>query len=553
MRCPYCRTENRDERESCYYCQKDLTMLRVIINKAKTHFNTALELAERDRNEEAIAELHNALDLDYSHVNSHVVLGTLYAKVGDLEKAEKCWRDALTIDPRYEKAHEYLNKVRSVRENLPIVQRQRILILFMAIVLAGLLAVFSVTLFGESRHKVFQEAWSAYENHDYTEALELLQRAGQSPSATLARQAQTLSSIIQRQMELSLENVRLDIKQKQFAHGQNTLNSLREQQPPSYVRSKIQSLEQELRQTVRAEVENSLEAYKRQEVSRKTVEERIRLYSALFPEPAARENIAQAEDRLSSISQGLALQSLERQIQKGITEDLEGLKQLAALSKQWGEQPILQSRMETLAAQLQQKYSVWFQEALEAADQAKAREALQKMGQLQKLVPQAKRETRLRELESQWQQDKLRRQEEKLAQALKSESYAQALETLEELLANPALPQDERDLYAVQVDKVRRKLAVQRWLWMHEREGDYMNGRLSFEDGRKTLQIYPQVLEDLPQNVYPNMEDNILLFVALAHRQLGQKAEARKILKRLEQDYPESDVKYWIRRFLAEK
>ena len=36
MLCPYCQTENRDDREACYYCKKDLSMLRLIVNKAST-------------------------------------------------------------------------------------------------------------------------------------------------------------------------------------------------------------------------------------------------------------------------------------------------------------------------------------------------------------------------------------------------------------------------------------------------------------------------------------------------------------------------------------
>ena len=57
MRCPFCKTENRDDLETCYSCEKDLSMLRLIVQKARAHFNRALEFAERDRNEEAIAEL----------------------------------------------------------------------------------------------------------------------------------------------------------------------------------------------------------------------------------------------------------------------------------------------------------------------------------------------------------------------------------------------------------------------------------------------------------------------------------------------------------------
>ena len=80
MICPYCKTENRDDQESCYYCDKDLTMLRLIVNKAKHHYNLAVEHAERNRYHEAAAELRNSLDLDKNNVGTHVLLGTIYAK-----------------------------------------------------------------------------------------------------------------------------------------------------------------------------------------------------------------------------------------------------------------------------------------------------------------------------------------------------------------------------------------------------------------------------------------------------------------------------------------
>ncbi|MCX7765787.1 MAG: tetratricopeptide repeat protein, partial [Candidatus Sumerlaeia bacterium] len=85
MICPYCRTINRDDQDICYHCNRDLSMLRLIVNKAKHHYNIALEHAERGRYVQAITELQNALDLDRHNIDALVVLGTVYARMGQLD------------------------------------------------------------------------------------------------------------------------------------------------------------------------------------------------------------------------------------------------------------------------------------------------------------------------------------------------------------------------------------------------------------------------------------------------------------------------------------
>jgi hypothetical protein len=123
MQCPYCQSENRDDREDCYHCKRDLTMLRLIVNKAKQRYNAGLELADRGHNEKAIAELKNALALDHSLTHAHVVLGSLYAREERFDEARAAWRDALALDLQTQKAHEYLGKVDAVETALPTVRR----------------------------------------------------------------------------------------------------------------------------------------------------------------------------------------------------------------------------------------------------------------------------------------------------------------------------------------------------------------------------------------------------------------------------------------------
>jgi len=125
MICPFCKTENRDERASCYNCNADLTALRSVVLRSRHLYNDALEHTERGRNEEAISQLRTAVELDASFVNAWVVMGTIYAKMNRFEDAKTAWRKALALDSRFEKCHDYLAKVEQVSGMLPAVRNLR--------------------------------------------------------------------------------------------------------------------------------------------------------------------------------------------------------------------------------------------------------------------------------------------------------------------------------------------------------------------------------------------------------------------------------------------
>lgn len=151
MICPYCHTDNRDDRELCYHCNRDLTMLRVIVNKAKHHYNQALEYAERDRTDDAIHELRNTLDLDGSMIDAHVVLGTLHAKKEEFARARDEWNAALALDHRLQKAHDYLNKAERAEVVFPIVRRLKTMNTWLILLLAMGAAMWAATSFYRTR------------------------------------------------------------------------------------------------------------------------------------------------------------------------------------------------------------------------------------------------------------------------------------------------------------------------------------------------------------------------------------------------------------------
>ncbi len=138
--CPHCQTANRLTRQTCVQCDRDLSMLRLAANKAKHHFNVALEHAERSRWSEAVGELRHCLDMDANHVNAWVVLGTCLAKLERFDEAREAWQRSLAIDPRFAKAHDYLDRVARVPEARFYYRRLRrvsYLLLAVLVIVAG--------------------------------------------------------------------------------------------------------------------------------------------------------------------------------------------------------------------------------------------------------------------------------------------------------------------------------------------------------------------------------------------------------------------------------
>lgn len=187
MICPYCHTDNRDDRELCYHCNRDLTMLRVIVNKAKHHYNQALEYAERDRTDDAIHELQNTLDLDGSMIDAHVVLGTLYAKQNEFGKARDEWNAALALDHRLQKAHDYLNKAEHAVVVFPIVRRLKTINVGLLVLVGLIVALWGTTAFihrrpaarFEQMHQTLERIAKADLNSDAS--LQALRAEGDNP------------------------------------------------------------------------------------------------------------------------------------------------------------------------------------------------------------------------------------------------------------------------------------------------------------------------------------------------------------------------------------
>jgi tetratricopeptide (TPR) repeat protein len=175
MRCPNCQTINRDDRATCYHCGKDLQVLRLIINKAKQHYNDATEKLADDRPHDALADLEAALELDSRLVPAHVLKGTILARLERFEEAREAWERALALDPETARAYRYVGQVEGVRHAAPVLRRLRGILL-------GAAAVVIVSLGGtalimanlrDPDAKAYSAAWVALAEGDLPLAQEL--------------------------------------------------------------------------------------------------------------------------------------------------------------------------------------------------------------------------------------------------------------------------------------------------------------------------------------------------------------------------------------------
>ena len=562
MQCPYCRTENREDRDTCYHCKKDLSMLRLISHKARTHFNNALELADRSRDEEAVAELHNALDLDHAHAPSHVVLGTLHARLGQMDRAEECWREALAIDPQIEKAHEYLGKLQTVRRSLPIVYRQRLLIVFLTLVLlcfGGLLWKFNVP---NPNRDILERTWQLYELGRYGEALESVakarkaERPDQYVTSTLL-----VGDIIRAEQGAAVRAARAYLASGDYVEAAKQAQALLARQPAPRVRVGLEKMVNEARAGARRRVGDLLEAFAQRKVDEESIGRALAVYEQVAGDKADAALVRRAGERLGEIRKDRDIEMVLAKCAKEDADPWRCIDELNTLSSRYPDDPRPRQAAEAIAQPLRAAELARFQEKLDAGDLAGAAEALRPLGRILQTTDPEHASARIRELSDriaearEARRDEARRKqvgelERRLRKAYEGEDYESAVEAGEVLMALPGLDDTTRVVAAAMLERSNTRLADQRWKWMVARSGDYTDGRIDVETAEKTVRWYPQVSKHLSRSMYPTSRDNLLFFTAMAYRKLGRKDAYRDAMRELVEKYPDSNYMQWVRRYI---
>lgn len=322
MICPYCNTENRDDQDVCYYCNRDLSMLRLIINKAKHHYIVALEHAERGRYKEAITELQHALELDRHNVNAHVVLGTVYARMGNLEKANEQWKEALKLNPMLYKAYEYLQRSEEAKSIKPRLNTLIYLAIVLLVSFCLNLAFIFYSILPKSGETLLRESWNAYINKDYGSALQRLSELEQTAKDDIILcSADVLRESINIYFDQQLRLVREAERQGRYYDALTEVRESLRRNPPLELKSIFQSMLTDLKWVLLQEINNYINGYYNNEVEYARVKAEIEKFLTAFSDDKIAKEMA---EKLNGIQRDFikkSLVQLKKKAEEGYFEE----------------------------------------------------------------------------------------------------------------------------------------------------------------------------------------------------------------------------------------
>lgn len=285
MLCPFCHIENHENRDSCYNCGKDIGTVKFVVNRARQHFNDGLEHAENNRTGQAIDELTKALDLDSSFIQAYVILGTLYAREGNFDQAEKAWSNALALKPELEKAHEYLGRLGAVKSALPTLRFFRWIALGLLIGCFALGSTVVVLTRPEPGVKSLTNANHFADNRNYSGALEEIKNVMQlsKQGSTVYEAASSLRLTLQNELQFEVNRIQ-DLKYRQdYPAALAAISAVETLQPDMVTSVALSSIRNDISYYYRNMIETLFLSYQNGQVDLKTLEDQINQYISYYP------------------------------------------------------------------------------------------------------------------------------------------------------------------------------------------------------------------------------------------------------------------------------
>jgi tetratricopeptide (TPR) repeat protein len=338
-------------------------MLRVIANKARHHFNTALEHAERSRWEEAIVELRNCLDLDAHFVSAWNVLGTCLAKLERFDEAREAWEQALAIDPRFDKAHDYLGKVEHVDESRRFQRRLRRLTLVLVLVLAVVAWQLSIQWGPQPEVVELRAARDLYAAGQCGEAAEMLEDLLEGAAEGEVRAAATaLLEAIHGQFHVLMTEIDIAQNAGDWVRGLHVCDHLLEFEPRGNLRELTLHHRALFAGRIVEETEVQVAALEAGEGDPAALLERLSEIAPLMPTQVLRNEIGALATRAEAVQVARRAEAFEMTLAQTLDEvpDRDTLARLIALRNligEWDDQPMLGEQISEAATDLAQETS----------------------------------------------------------------------------------------------------------------------------------------------------------------------------------------------------
>lgn len=554
MLCPFCQTENREDREKCYACDRDLSMLRLIVNKARHHYNVALEHAERGRITEAIDELHNALDLDRRLVSAHVVLGTLHAKRGEHDKAREAWDEALALQPELQKAHNYLGRVEQLQAAYPAFKRLRLISFVLLAFALGLLSLLLHSWHDKPSARILQDAQRFYRAGNFREALDRLEqvRASSELDSVAAASAVALATAIRADMSQRIERIQNLKLLEEYPTALTAIAELEKQGPDTATSAALEAVRRDINFYYRNQIKKLYDQYVDGEVTYANLESKVQQFLGIYPELPEKEELQSYLQRAKETEAERAMEGMRAAFQEkhDVRAALSAFEKTSSLYP--GTEAVRKGRAELADQILSWKFEQ-LQELMDKKQYAEARQLLTEISDMAEEFRDVVNvngpvELWLRVLADEERVDLFRD-----AEALvRKGDPLDAQEAILQLSLEEDLTTAELNLIASYQTRLDERLASGRLRKLREREGKYLALEVSDREASETLASYEGLLAQVPD--LPR-EDHarVLAYAAASAIKLGDQRRAARLIEDLKNENSSAGLVSTLQKLLKKK
>lgn len=540
MKCPHCGTENRDDRENCYQCEHDLSMLRLVVNKAKQHYNVALEHAERQRYGEAVNELRNTIELYHDFAPAHVVLGTIHAKQQDFESARREWEVALQTDNNLYKAYQYLDKLEHVREALPTVRRLWGAVWALSIAFVILALGAGYILWPRQDFERLQSAMKAFDDDRPSLALARFDELTNSRSEAVAEAARRWKQAIRkgvelreelrdREVEFLFQEVNYDLAHGNLEAARQALADIEKSDMKPYFTGRLMTVKETLREATLAEWDERLAEVRRGEATPRELAALVGRIAELYPNDPRVKNMRRTAEEMAKDRPNEIFDRIARDFEQTGDRDETLVKLDSFLSRHPEHQPALDLRRKIVEMQLKDA-----QAALKQSPDEPSPEAIEKLENVAAADPSGRIAAEIERL----RQESAERIKKSEADRLESLTLKDLLDKGETIFKLPeevtGLDQRYLDTLATQA---RRRLAREAANYMVGFDWQYQRLTIPAEVALRTIQMAPFVLENYPGSW---VRPKTLFYRGASYMRLGDVESAEEQFALLKQRHPDS-------------
>jgi len=526
-------------------------MLRLIVNKAKHHYNLAVEHAERNRFYEALTELQNSLDLDKTNANAHLLMGTIYAKQKKFDEAIRQWEAALQMDPTIYKAYNYIPKAKKLEGAIPTFRLLKITLAILAvcIIIIGILTFKNLRT--NPAEVLFNKALSDYKNNQYGKALERIEESNKKyPASSFIPLVRHLADTIQKEVAERKTEVLNHMYASDYSGALEAVSSMEKLNPDPATNQFLKLIRDDAKFALGKYIETQLTEYEKKGTAVASLRQDIDKFAKFFPHDRV---TIQFQERLRAVRSKEAMVDesfLQRKIENILSLD-DITKSLTALEDFNGQYPEF-SRKSGVPLKIRSLKQIFITGALLEAERALekddysltsstlARITKQDLSSFPRLSQEY---NNLKKTFVSRQKDEEGRKAHEFLAKVESALKQNNLDDLHSLIAQKDsvhLTEKEQEHLNRMVKTAREKTAVTSYEDIMAIGIPKTPNDLSEADARKTLSALSAIQLFLPPDIAHQAKDKLLYLACASHLRLGETEKAREIFNNLLREFPHS-------------